>query len=114
MLNQPLRKSGLPALLAVLGLALLMTYYYWIWARVGRDPPARVIIPEYEAPKNTSAAAMRYLLNMGYDDNAFAAAVLSLAVKGHLRIEQSAGILGLRQDIHAREYAHREREAAVG
>jgi uncharacterized membrane protein YgcG len=95
MANRKLSRSGLPALLAVLGLALLMTYYYFIWARVGRDPPGRIIIPEYESPKGVSPAAMRYLLHMGYDDNNFAAGVLSLAVKGHLRIEQSAGILGL-------------------
>jgi uncharacterized membrane protein YgcG len=31
---------------------------------------------------------------MGYDDECFAAAILSLAVKGYLRIEQGAGILG--------------------
>ena len=99
--------SGLPALLGVLGLALLMTYYYYVWARVGRDPPGRIIIPEYQSPNGVSPAAMRYLLEMSYDDNAFAAAVLSLAVKGYLRIEQSAGILGTREDLHAGEYAHR-------
>jgi len=95
MVGRNLSQSALPALLAVLGLALLMTYYYLIWARVGRDPPGRIIIPEYESPKGVSPAAMRYLLEMSYDDNAFAAAVLSLAVKGYLRIEHSAGILGL-------------------
>ena len=95
MVNRRLSRNGLPALLGILGLALLMTYYYYIWARVGRDPPGRIIIPEYESPKGVSPAAMRYLLQMSYDDNAFAAAVLSLAVKGYLRIEQSAGILGL-------------------
>ena len=59
-----------------------------------RDPPGRVIIPEYEMPPGQSAAAMRYLLRMDYDDKTFAAGVLSLAVKGYLRIEQSDGILG--------------------
>ena len=38
---------------------------------------------------------MRFLMQMGYDNSCFAAAVLSLAVKGHLRIEQDAGVLGL-------------------
>ena len=37
---------------------------------------------------------MRYLMRMGYDNECFAAAVLSLAVKGYLRIQQDAGILG--------------------
>ena len=95
MLDRDLPGSGLPALVGLLGLALLVAYYYWIWARVGRDPPGRIIIPEYESPKGISPAAMGYLLHMGEDDNTFAAAVLSLAVKGHLRIEQTAGVLGL-------------------
>jgi uncharacterized membrane protein YgcG len=94
MLNRDLPNNRLPALLGLTGLALLMTYYYLIWVKVGRDPPGRVIIPEYEAPKDTSPAAMRYLLRMGYDANTFAAGVLSLAVKGHLRIEQESGLLG--------------------
>jgi len=34
-------------------------------------------------------------MHMGYDNECFAAAVLSLAVKGHLRIQQDAGLLGL-------------------
>lgn len=97
VLGRKLRGSSLPALLALSGLALLMTYYYFIWARVGRDPPARITIPEYEMPKDQSPASMRYLMNMGYDDTCFAAAVLSLAVKGHLRIEEEKGLLGLGQ-----------------
>jgi uncharacterized membrane protein YgcG len=95
ILNRPMRKNGLPALLGVMGLALLIAYYYWIWARVGRDPPGRIIIPEYEFPKGQSPASMRYLMHMGYDNECFAAAVLSLAVKGHLRIREESGILGI-------------------
>jgi len=95
LLNRDLPKSGLPALLGTLGLALLITYYYYIWVRVGRDPPGRITIPEYESPKGQSAASMRYLLNMGYDNECFAAAVLSLAVKGCLRIQEESGILGM-------------------
>jgi uncharacterized membrane protein YgcG len=84
-----------PALIALLGILLLSAYYYWAWNRVGRDPPGRVIIPEYEPPSTQSAASMRYLMRMGYDMECFAAAVLSLAVKGYLRIEQNSGILGM-------------------
>jgi uncharacterized membrane protein YgcG len=42
---------------------------------------------------------MRYLTRMGYDDRCFAAAVLALAVKGGLRIEQrSKGLFGRRSE----------------
>jgi len=94
-LHHDLPHDNRPVIFALLGLLLLLTYYYYIWDKVGRDPPGRVVIPEYEMPKNLSAAAVRYLLRMGYDNKCFAAAILSLAVKGHLRIEQSSGILGI-------------------
>jgi uncharacterized membrane protein YgcG len=83
-----------PVLFGFIGLALVLAYYYFVWDKIGRDPPGRVIIPEYEMPDKQSAASMRYLLRMGYDNECFAACVLSLAVKGYLRIEQSDGILG--------------------
>jgi len=95
ILNADLPNNGAPALFGLLGLALLMTYYYLVWNKVGRDPPGRIAIPEYEFPKGQSPASMRYLLRMSYDNECFAAAVLSLAVKGYLRIHEESGILGL-------------------
>ena len=105
MLNIDLPNNGLPALMGVLGLAALLTYYYLIWARVGRDPPGRIAIPEYESPKGQSPASMRYLMRMSYDNECFAAAVLSLAVKGYLRIHQDAGILGIGRTFTLRKTA---------
>jgi uncharacterized membrane protein YgcG len=81
--------------IALTGLALLLGYYFFIWNRVGRDPPGRVIIPEYEMPPGQSAASMRYLRKMAYDNECFGAGILSLAVKGYLRIDQESGILGI-------------------
>jgi len=94
ILQRELPHNNLPLLFGLGGLFLLIGYYYIVWNRVGRDPPGRVIIPEYEMPKNLSPAAMRYLMRMKYDNECFAAAVLSLAVKGYLRIEQTDGVLG--------------------
>lgn len=94
-LKRDLPHDSRPLLFGLVGLGLLLTYYYLVWDKVGRDPPGRVIIPEYEMPDRQSAASMRYVLRMGYDNECFAASVLSLAVKGYLRIEQSDGILGI-------------------
>jgi uncharacterized membrane protein YgcG len=94
MLKRELPHNEAPLYVAGFGLALLLLYYYWIWDRVGRDPPGRVVIPEYEMPAKLSAASMRYILYMSYDDECFGAGVLSLAVKGCLRIEQDSKILG--------------------
>jgi uncharacterized membrane protein YgcG len=89
-----LLRDAWPAFVAAGGLLLLMLYYAEIWRRVGRDPPERVIVPQYEPPAGVSPAAMRFLRRMAYDDRCFAAAVLSLAVHGGLRIEQqAAGVL---------------------
>jgi uncharacterized membrane protein YgcG len=72
----------------------LLGYYYFIWNRVGRDPPGRVLIPEYQPPQDQSPASMRYIMRMNYDNECFGAAVLSLAVKGYLRIQEESGLLG--------------------
>jgi uncharacterized membrane protein YgcG len=93
-LKRDLPHDRRPLYFAGFGFFALLLYYYLIWNRLGRDPPARVTIPLYESPPGQSPASMRYLLRMGHDDKCFAAGVLSLAVKGYLRIEQESGVLG--------------------
>ena len=78
------------ALLGAGGLLALLLYYWASWLRVGRDPPAGVIFPRYEPPRDYSPAALRYVRRMGYDHKTFATAVVNLAVKGYLRIEESS------------------------
>jgi hypothetical protein len=90
-----LPRSNLPLWIALSGFLGLLAYYWIMWNRVGRDPPGSVIIPQYEPPKGLSPAAMRYILRMGDDNECFGAAVLDLAVKGYLRIQEESGILGL-------------------
>lgn len=70
------------------GLVLLLAYYLVVWHRYGRDPAGRTVIPRFAPPKDVSAADARFLERMGYDDRVFAAAVVALAVKGHLRISE--------------------------
>jgi uncharacterized membrane protein YgcG len=68
------------------GFVLLLFYYAAVWNRVGRDPAAGPIVVRYEPPAGLSAAAMRYLTRMGFDQKTFAVAALSLAVKRYLTI----------------------------
>ncbi|MFM1891115.1 MAG: hypothetical protein RLZ44_192, partial [Pseudomonadota bacterium] len=77
------------ALVGGAGLAVLLLYYLISWLKVGRDPPAGVIIPRYEPPPDYSPAALRFVRRMGYDHKTFAAAVVNLAVKGYLRIVEA-------------------------
>ncbi len=75
--------------LAAVGTVIaVLAYYLLAWWRVGRDPQSGVIAPLYRPPENLSPASMRYLEQMGYDDKAFAAALVNLAVKGALEIRQ--------------------------
>ncbi len=80
------------------GLSLLLLYYLVIWRMVGRDPKAGVIIPLYKPEPGYSPASMRFISNMGYDKKAFSAAIVNMAVKGYLEIdESSAGTFTLRK-----------------
>jgi uncharacterized membrane protein YgcG len=73
------------------GLAVVLLYYLVVWWRVGRDPAPGTIVPLYEPPPGLSPAAVRYLTQMGFDNKAFAAAVIDMAVKKKLTIQQEAG-----------------------
>jgi len=67
---------------------LLLVYYIVVWARFGRDPEKGVIVPLFAPPKGVSPAACRYITHMYYDDRAFTAALISMAVKGSIVIEE--------------------------
>jgi len=73
---------------ALIGLIILFAYYWIVWLKVGKDPEKGIIIPHYEPPTGYSPASLRYVLNMGYDNTCFAAAIINLAVKGFLKIEE--------------------------
>jgi hypothetical protein len=72
------------------GIMILLIYYLFTWFKIGKDPEKGVIIPLYEAPKGLSPAAVRYVMRMDFDDKAFAAAVVNMAVKGYITIDEGA------------------------
>ncbi len=88
--------SGLSALIkdnwrwlaGLLGLIALPIYYFKAWLKVGRDPDKGVIVADYHPVREMSPAAHRFVSRNKYDDKTFAAAVLSMAVKGWLTITQ--------------------------
>jgi len=81
-------KDNLATTLALAGLLLLLGYYLPAWAKVGRDPARGTIIPLFAPPEGFSPAATRFVRRMGFDHKAFAAAIVDLAVKGAIRIEE--------------------------
>jgi len=79
------------SLLLASGFLVTLLYYLIAWSAVGRDPTRGVIMAHYEPPANLSPSAMRYLIRMGYDNKTFAAAVLDMAVRGFLKINEESG-----------------------
>jgi hypothetical protein len=73
------------AILALIGLA---AFYFYAWKRAGRGPVAGTIVPIFAPPDGLSAAATRYVRRMGFDNRAFAAAIVESGVKGKLRLEE--------------------------
>ncbi|MCX7926960.1 MAG: DUF2207 domain-containing protein [Candidatus Omnitrophica bacterium] len=75
------------------GLFIVFIYYLIVWYKFGRNPPVGTIVPLFSPPSELQAYEMRYLWKMGYDIKVFVSAILALAVKGLITIEQ--------QDINA-------------
>jgi uncharacterized membrane protein YgcG len=84
-------------LAAVAGLLALFAYYLPVWRRFGRDPDEGPVVTRYEPPEGFSPASLRYIDKMSYDNEAMTAAIVNLAVKGYLRIDQDAEQYTLRR-----------------
>jgi uncharacterized membrane protein YgcG len=97
---------------AGLGLVLVVGLYGFAWARVGRDPAGGTIIPLFGPPEGMSAAAVRFVDRMGFDDRCFAAAIIDLGVKGHLRITGGGANTLLERRDGGREIGPAERDTA--
>ena len=85
-----LADNGPPAAggLALLG---LLAFYFYAWKRVGRDPPAGTVVPIFAPADDLTPAAMRYVSEMGADNRTFAAALVDMGVRGHVRLIEEDG-----------------------
>jgi uncharacterized membrane protein len=81
-------QDNLQIVFGLIGIVGLIFYYLIIWLRVGKDPAKGLIIPLYEPPNNMSPASVRFVSEMGYDNKIFTSTIVSLAVKGYLKIEE--------------------------
>lgn len=73
------------------GFILVLLYYLIAWIKVGKDPEKGIIVPLFNAPDGLSPAAVRYVHRMGYDNECLSAAVINMAVKGVVNIEEKDG-----------------------
>lgn len=72
----------------VICLLIVLLYCSVAWFIAGRDPARGTIIPRFHPPTGFSPAATRFVDRMDFDDKCLSAALVSMGVKGHLRIEQ--------------------------
>jgi uncharacterized membrane protein YgcG len=76
-------------LVAAAGIAVVFLYYFIVWLLAGRDPQKGIVMTRYKPPWDLSPAAMRYIYhNSRFDDTTMASALVSLAVKGWLKISK--------------------------
>ncbi|VEG90616.1 DUF2207 domain-containing protein [Legionella spiritensis] len=67
---------------------LLLVFYGVAWFYLGRDPDSKTVIPLFEPPQDFSPQSLRYIKKMGYDNKIFTAAIVNMAVKKYLTIEE--------------------------
>jgi hypothetical protein len=79
-------KDNVGLIIVLVGFVGVLAYAIPVWKRYGRDPEEGVLVTRYEPPQGFSPASLRYIRQMYYDDKTMTAAILSLAVKGYLRI----------------------------
>ena len=96
----------------LIGFCVVFIYYFVVWMHVGRDPDKGVIVPLYEPPNNLSPAAVRFISRMGFDNRAYTAAILNLAVGGNIEIEDEKGTYTLKRKEDSK-WSHSSGESKI-
>ena len=80
-----------PLIAGALALIGIFGFYGFAWHRAGRDPRPGTVVPLFSPPDDLSPASMRYVWKMKADNRAFAAALVAMGVKGHVRLVEEDG-----------------------
>ena len=83
----------LPLALAGLTLAGVIGFLVYAYRRAGRDPDEGTVVPLFAPPDDLTPAGMRYIVEQGFDNRAFAAALIDAGVKGHVVLGEDKGFL---------------------
>ena len=85
---------------------------YQVWRRWGRDPERRSVVPQYQPPEGLTPAEVGTLVDNRPDTRDITAILVSLSVRGYLRIEEveSRGLFGLLKDTDYRFVRLKDRE----
>jgi len=90
-----LEKYGILVGGCILFLGLIM-YLYSTWRKYGIDPETPTVYPQFNVPENLSPASLGYINSESFKNKYLTAAVVSLAVKGYIKIVEGedSGLLG--------------------
>ena len=83
-----------PPLVGGFSLAGLLGFFFVAWQRAGRNPRAGTVVPIFSPPDGLSPAGMRYVVKENADNRTFAAALVDMGVRGHIKlVEEDRGWL---------------------
>lgn len=85
--------SGL-AVWFLIAWVLLVIYYIFVWRWVGKDPKARVL-RRFTPPEGLSPAQVRYLRLMGWNKQMLSVILISLSLKGYVKVKKVNGLFEL-------------------
>lgn len=75
----------------LVALFVVSFYYFLRWWQIGRDPPQGVVVPNWDTSNMISPALVNFIDDKGFGTyawKAMSAAILNLAVKGYVVIDQ--------------------------
>jgi hypothetical protein len=82
---------------AVFALTFVFLYFVIVALAIRVFEPQPVLVAQYNPPKGASPAVAAWLLERGALPRALAAAIVSMAAKGYLKIEQSGDLYSITQ-----------------
>ena len=85
-------KDNLGLFWLLLGMIIFCIYCVWSWIRFHKEQVSGTIIPLFYPPEGCGPAHVRYLHNFGYDNKAFAAEIIEMAVHGLITIESKGNL----------------------
>ncbi len=103
-------KNNVFWLLSIIMLLLYPLYFYNTWKKVGIDPPKDPIYPVFEPPNNISPAAMRFVREKYHDSKSFSIAIMNLAAKNYITIEQ----ISKKKYVLTKQYKKKTKQLSKG
>jgi hypothetical protein len=100
--------------LAILGLVVVLAYYLFMSLAVRIPRSRRMAVASYEPAAGASPAVAAWLLECGNMPRAMAAALVNMAAKGYLTIEQSSDLFSVTKAANAAWETLEPEEDALG